>query len=83
MLNVSIPNIKSEYLVLSLDRAGIAVSTKSACREGAESKSHVVEALGGEEWRARNMIRFSLGIDTHNEDIERVVASVREIIGRS
>ncbi len=73
MLNVSIPNISSEYLTLSLDHAGIAVSTKSACREGEESRSHVVEALKGEDWRARNTIRMSLGRDTDASDIARTV----------
>src|SRR3989344_190910 len=42
MLNVSIPDISSEYITLALDTKGIAVSTKSACREGEESRSHVV-----------------------------------------
>ena len=45
ILNISIPNINSEYLVLALDHHGVALSTKSACHEGEESRSHVVEAL--------------------------------------
>jgi cysteine desulfurase len=73
MLNISIPGIDSEYLTLSLDNQGIAVSTKSACREGEHQKSHVVTLLGGDEWRARNTIRFSLGCDTREADIDRVV----------
>lgn len=44
MLNISIPSISSEYIVLALDRKGIAISTKSACRAG-ENSSHVVAAL--------------------------------------
>src|SRR3990167_497865 len=72
MLNISIPNISSEYIVLALDRAGIAISTKSACREG-EDSSHVVAALGGESWRARNTLRISLGRDTRESHIFRTV----------
>lgn len=71
MLNVSIPDIQSEYLTLQLDQAGFAVSTKSACREGEEQESHVVAALGGEAWRARNTIRISLGRGTKPQDIAR------------
>ena len=46
MLNISIPEIQSEYVTLALDAKGISISTKSACREGEERRSHVVEALG-------------------------------------
>ena len=72
MLNISIPGISSEYVTLSLDQAGIAVSTKSACREGEESRSHVVEALGGEGWRSQNTLRLSLGVETKESDIAPV-----------
>ena len=76
MLNISIPGERSgEYLVLWLDHAGIALSTKSACREG-EAYSHVVAALGGEEWRAKNTLRFSLGRDTTESDIARAIRAV-------
>ncbi len=45
MLNISVPDIKSEYVTLALDHAGIAISTKSACREGEAKESHVVKML--------------------------------------
>lgn len=80
MLNVSFPNISSEYLTLALDRAGMSVSTKSACREGEESQSHVVAALGGEEWRASHTIRFSLGRETFEIDINKVVITLAGIL---
>ena len=70
MLNISIPDISSEYVVLSLDREGIAISTKSACRSG-ERSSHVVQALGGPSWRSENTLRFSLGRSTTDKDIWR------------
>lgn len=80
MLNISIPNIQSEYVTLALDARGIAVSTKSACREGEESESHVVAALGGDAWRAKNTIRFSLGRATTTADLQRTAAVLREIV---
>ncbi|MBI2610774.1 cysteine desulfurase [Candidatus Kaiserbacteria bacterium] len=80
MLNVSIPAIQSEYVTLALDAAGIAVSTKSACREGEESRSHVVAALGGEAWRAANTIRFSLGRDTTDRDVRKTVRALVHIL---
>lgn len=83
MLNISIPNISSEYVTLSLDQAGIAVSTKSACREGEESRSHVVEALGGESWRAENTLRLSLGATIRETDVTKVVDALQDIVARS
>lgn len=80
MLNVSIPDISSEYITLALDSRGIAVSTKSACREGEESHSHAVAALGGAPWIAQNTLRFSLGITTQKEDISRVVHALSAVL---
>ncbi len=82
MLNISIPGVQSEYVTLSLDQAGIAVSTKSACREGEQSRSHVVEALGGDAWRAENTFRFSLGRDTNDSAIDRTLDALSEIVAR-
>lgn len=71
MLNISVPNISSEYIVFALDKEGIAISTKSACRESEEA-SHVVAALGGDAWRAKNTLRISLGKETTEHDISRI-----------
>lgn len=79
MLNISIPGERSgEYLVLQLDHAGVSLSTKSACRES-EASSHVVAALGGEEWRARNTLRFSLGRDTSEGDLKRTAKTLTQL----
>ena len=80
ILNISIPDISSEYFTLSLDSAGIAVATKSACREGEESLSHVVEALGGPAWRAKNTIRISLGRGTTARDITKTVTEFARLL---
>lgn len=82
MLNISLPNINAEYLALVLDRAGIATSTKSACNEG-EKASHVVRALGGEKWRAENTLRFSLGMRTTADDLEKALKALVEAIPMS
>ena len=80
MLNISIPGERTgEYLVLALDHAGVALSTKSACREG-EASSHVVAALGGEEWRARNTLRFSLGRETTEAELKRTLSVLEKIL---
>jgi cysteine desulfurase len=80
ILNISIPDVQSEYVTLSLDHAGFDVSTKSACREGEESESHVVKALGGEPWRARNTLRISMGEETSARDITRFAATLASLV---
>ncbi|MFZ2555408.1 MAG: cysteine desulfurase family protein [Minisyncoccia bacterium] len=90
ILNVSVPHMQSEYVTLSLDAKGISISTKSACREGKNRRSHVVamlaaaarEAEKGEsaDWRAENTLRFSLGRDTRAPDLERVVRELMQVI---
>lgn len=95
MLNISVPGINSEYITLALDRAGIAISTKSACAEGGNKASHVIEALGlpavpahagqagGEAWRAENTLRFSLGRGTSARDLKTVVMQLAKTIAKS
>lgn len=87
MLNISVPHMNSEYFVLALDRAGLCVSTKSACSEG-ESRSHVVEALvraegGNDDWRAESTVRFSLGRGTTARDIKRTLRIINTLVGRT
>ncbi|QQG37730.1 MAG: cysteine desulfurase [Candidatus Kaiserbacteria bacterium] len=74
ILNLSIPEVSSEYFALALDRQGIAVSTKSACKEG-QDRSHVVEALGGPTWRASNTLRISLGAGVSASDLPRIISA--------
>jgi len=82
MLNVSVPGEKNgEYLALQLDRAGVSLSTKSACREG-ESDSHVVTALGGPGWRAKNTLRFSLGRGTTEGDVVRALNALTVLLSK-
>jgi cysteine desulfurase len=75
ILNVSVPGIQSEYVVLAFDRLGISLSTKSACKEGKEPKSHVIKAIikdPSDLWRASTSLRFSLGRTTTGKDVAYV-----------
>ena len=91
MFNISIPGERTgEYLVLALDHAGVALSTKSACREG-EASSHVVAALEkashaapsealAKEGRAGKTLRFSLGRGTTEAELKRVLTVLEKIL---
>lgn len=79
IVNISVPNIDSEYVVLALDQRGIAVSTKSSCREG-EAISHVVAACTEDAWRARNTVRISMGRDTTAHTLRRFVRAFTAVV---
>jgi cysteine desulfurase len=72
-LNISFPGIESESLVALLDREGIAVSSGSACSNSTWEPSHVLMAMGVPIRRAVGSIRFSLGPETTEQEIERVL----------
>jgi cysteine sulfinate desulfinase/cysteine desulfurase-like protein/anaerobic selenocysteine-containing dehydrogenase len=74
-LNVTIPGLRGESLVLALDQQGIAFSSGSACRSGSPKPSQALLALGLSEEQAHCTIRLSLGLDNTGEDIARTLAA--------
>ena len=80
--NIVFECIEGEALVIALDLKGVSVSTGAACSSGAVEPSHVLTAmcLSGED--ARASIRFSLGKQTTEEDIEFVLERVPETVAR-
>jgi cysteine desulfurase len=75
-------HIDGEAMVISLDLKGLAVSTGAACSSGAIEPSHVLMAMGLEADRARSSIRFSLGKQNSEADIDIALALVPETVAR-
>ena len=75
-------HIEGESMVISLDLKGLAVSTGAACSSGAIEPSHVLVAMGLRADRARASIRFSLGKQNTEEEIDIALALVPETIAR-
>ena len=79
VLNVSFPpGPHAELMILSLDIAGVSVSGGSACSSGAESQSHVLNAIGHP--LDRKAIRFSLSKYTTKADLDYAVEQVAGIL---
>jgi cysteine desulfurase len=72
-IHCSIPGLDSEFAVVSLDVAGIAASTKSACSSAGGGASAVVLTTTGDEIRALSTLRFTLGAETTEADMDRLV----------
>lgn len=80
--NVSFEFVEGESLVLNLDLRGIAASTGSACASGSLEPSHVLSAIGVPPAIAQSSIRFSLGRESKEEDVDYTVENLVEIVGR-
>ena len=81
ILNVSLRGMDQDALLVSLDMAGIAVSTASACQSGAAEPSHVLVAMGrGATDEAA--LRMSLGKTTTEAEIDYVGAALPAIVER-
>ena len=72
-LNVSFAYIEGESLLLNMDMYGIAASSGSACSSGSLEPSHVMGAMCVEITLAHSSTRFSLGPETTEEEIDKVL----------
>ncbi len=82
VLNVNFEYIEGESLLLSLDLEGIACSTGSACASGSVGSSHVLKAMRVDPVAAQGAIRFSLGHQNTEAEIDRVLETLPGIVGR-
>jgi cysteine desulfurase len=80
--NIYFDHIEGEAMVISLDLKGLAVSTGAACSSGAIEPSHVLVAMGLRADRARASIRFSLGKQSTEEEVDIALALVPETVAR-
>jgi len=79
-LNFSFYGLEAEAILLALATKEIYVSTGSACSEGAEDVSHVLEAIGLKPEVARSSVRMSLGRFNTEEDVKTVLKELPEIV---
>ena len=80
-VNMTLPGMRGESLVLFMDRRGVYFSSGSACKSGNPDPSHVLRAMGLSDEDAHCAIRLTLGVGTTEEDVDYVLESLREIIG--
>ena len=78
--NVSVRYIEGESMLLKLDLAGIAASSGSACTSGSLDPSHVLLAIGLPHEVAHGSLRMTLGSDTTDADIDKVLEVLPEIV---
>ena len=79
-LNMTLPEIRGESLVLQLDRAGVACSSGSACKSGSPEPSHALLAMGLTPAQAHCSVRFSLGSGTTREEIDYTLQALETVL---
>jgi cysteine desulfurase len=79
-LHLCIDGLDSTALVARLDLEGVAASGGSACASGVTHASHVLEAMGIPDARARGALRLSLGYDTTAAEVEFAAGRIAEAI---
>jgi cysteine desulfurase len=80
--NIRFGHIEGEALVIALDLKGMAVSTGAACSSGAIEPSHVLIAMGLRPDQARGSIRFSLGKQTTEAEIDFALSLIPSTVSR-
>jgi cysteine desulfurase len=73
---------EGESLLMNLDLKGVAVSTGSACSSGTVEPSHVLSAMGVGPEYVRSALRFSMGKDNTEPEIDRVLELLSDIVPR-
>ncbi len=80
-LNITLPQLRGESLVLFLDRLGVRFSSGSACKSGNPDPSHALLAMGLSSEDAHCAIRLSLGAETTAADIDYVLECFSQTLG--
>ena len=81
-VNISIDYVEGESMLLNLDLEGICASTGSACSSSSLEASHVLLALGLAHEQAHSSLRFTVGKWTTDEDIDRVLEVLPQVVSK-
>jgi cysteine desulfurase len=82
ILNVCFVGVDGEAVLHELDRAGVDVSTGSACSAAEPGPSHVLTAMSIRPEDAHASVRFSIGEETTDEDIDHICKVTPPIVER-
>jgi cysteine desulfurase NifS len=79
-LNLTLPGLRGESIVIALDQHGIALSSGSACKSGSPEPTHVLIAIGKTEQEAHCSVRFSLSSYTTKKEIDRTISALAMVL---
>jgi cysteine desulfurase len=77
--NVSFVGLDRQELFMALDLAGVQCSTGSACASGSSEPSPVLRAMGLPDSIVNSALRFSLGANTTEADIDEAATRILQV----
>ena len=80
--NIRFAFVEGESLLMSMNLAGVCISTGSACASGSLDPSHVLLATGLKHEEAHGSLRFTVSAETSMEDIDYTVDTLKSVVGR-
>jgi len=80
--NVTFPGTQSDSLLLLMDSEKVSCSTGAACSAGVHRPSHVLLAMGHTETSAQSSLRFSLGANSTQADVDFALSVLPTVIER-
>lgn len=82
IINVTFPGTQSDSLLLLMDSESVSCSTGAACSAGVHRPSHVLLAMGHTEITAQSSLRFSLGANSTEADVDFALSVLPKVIAR-
>ncbi len=79
-VNFSFKNVSGIALLVLLEEEGIYASAGSACSAGKTNLSHVIKAIQVPKEYAYGTIRFSLGRETTQKEIEKTISVLKNSV---
>ena len=79
-LNLTLPALRGEFLVVALDQHGISLSSGSACKAGSPEPTHVLLAMGRTSEQAHCSVRFSLSRETTEADVDETISALARVL---
>jgi len=79
-LNIGFEFVEGESLILRLDEYGICVASGSACTSDALEPSHVLSALGIPPEGSHGALRFSLGRENTESDVDKLIEVLPKVV---
>lgn len=81
--HLSFEGAESDVMLAALDKAGIAASAGSACNSATWEPTHVMNAIGMPLRRAFGVLRFTVGPENTDAEIERLLSILPDIVAES
>jgi cysteine desulfurase NifS len=79
-LNVTLPGLRGESVVVALDQHGVSLSSGSACRAGSPEPTHVLLAMGRTREESHCSVRFSLSSRTTADDVAQTATALAHVL---